>query len=623
MARKHDFGGWVTRNDIKCSDGRTIRKDAFADCDGMTVPLVWGHQHDSPSDVLGHCLLENREDGVYGWGDFNDTPAAQDAREAVRHGDIKYLSIYANRLKQHAGDVLHGMIREVSLVYAGANPGAYIDNAVLAHGDGTYDLVDDEAIIFTGREIDLELAHEDKEEAPVADEKKSENTKETKSSSNDKTVADVFDELTEEQKKVVYYLIGEAVKDAKGETDNREDDNEPEGEAKAEHSDEEGDNVMKYNVFDKETAPGNTLSHDEMQTIIDDAKRYGSVKESFLAHAEDYGIEQIDWLYPEAKNLNNPPEFIKRPDNWVGVVMSGVHHSPYSRIKSTYADITEDEARARGYIKGRLKKEEVFSLLKRTTTPTTIYKKQKLDRDDTIDITDFDVIAWIKAEMRVMLDEEIAGAILVGDGRLASDDDKIDPTHVRPIVNESDLYNIKYGVAPSETVASGTSMEDAAQFYAKHFIKAAIRARKGYKGSGNPTMFTSESLLSEMLLLDDEIGHPLYKTEGELATKMRVSRIVTVPDEILARASYDGNPILAIVINLSDYNVGADKGGAINMFDDFDIDYNQMKYLIETRISGAMTKPFGAITLYATTTTGRTSKIVGDSDFNSQTAIGQ
>lgn len=615
MARKHDFGGWVTRNDIKCSDGRTIRKDAFADCDGMTVPLVWGHQHDSPSDVLGHCLLENREDGVYGWGDFNDTPAAQDAREAVRHGDIKYLSIYANRLKQHAGDVLHGMIREVSLVYAGANPGAYIDNAVLAHGDGTYDLVDDEAIIFTGRDIELELAHEDKEEAPVADEKKP-----AESNTKDRTVADVLNEMTDEQKKVVYYMIGEAVKDAQGGSG---DEDEADDEGEAEHSDEEGDNVMKYNVFDRETAPDNTLSHDEMQTIIDDAKRYGSVKESFLAHAEDYGIEQIDWLYPEAKNLNNPPEFIKRPDNWVGVVMSGVHHSPYSRIKSTYADITEDEARARGYIKGRLKKEEVFSLLKRTTTPTTIYKKQKLDRDDTIDITDFDVIAWIKAEMRVMLDEEIAGAILVGDGRLASDDDKIDPTHVRPIVNESDLYNIKYGVAPSETVSSGTSMEDAAQFYAKNFIKAAIRARKGYKGSGNPTMFTSESLLSEMLLLDDEIGHPLYKTEGELATKMRVSRIVTVPDEILARASYDGNPILAIVVNLSDYNVGADKGGAINMFDDFDIDYNQMKYLIETRISGAMTKPFGAITLYATTTTGRTSRIVGDSDFNSQTAIGQ
>jgi hypothetical protein len=397
--------------------------------------------------------------------------------------------------------------------------------------------------------------------------------------------------MTDEQKKVVYYMIGEAVKDAQGGSDDEDDD-----EGEAEHSDEEGDDVMKYNVFDKETAPGNTLSHDEMQTIIDDAKRYGSVKESFLAHAEDYGIEQIDWLYPEAKNLNNPPEFIKRPDNWVGVVMSGVHHSPYSRIKSTYADITEDEARARGYIKGRLKKEEVFSLLKRTTTPTTIYKKQKLDRDDTIDITDFDVIAWIKAEMRVMLDEEIAGAILVGDGRLASDDDKIDPTHVRPIVNESDLYNIKYGVAPSETVASGTSMEDAAQFYAKNFIKAAIRARKGYKGSGNPTMFTSESLLSEMLLLDDEIGHPLYKTEGELATKMRVSRIVTV--SVMEGHQVGGKNLLGIIVNLKDYTVGADKGGAVSMFDDFDIDYNRMIYLIETRCSGALTVPFSALILF-------------------------
>ena len=380
---------------------------------------------------------------------------------------------------------------------------------------------------------------------------------------------------------------------------------------------------MKHNVFDNdEMRQGDTLSHDEMSTIIADAKRYGSMRDSVLAHAEDYGIEQIDWLFPSAKEQNTPPEWIKRADNWVQVVMSGVHHTPFTRLKSTYADITEDEARARGYLKGRLKKEEVFSLLKRTTQPTTVYKKQKLDRDDTIDITDFDVIAWLKAEMRMMLDEELAGAYLVGDGRLASDDDHIDTNCIRPIVNEADLFNIKYAVAPSSSVSPGTPIEDSADKYAENFIKASIRARKGYKGSGSPIMFTSESMLCEMLLLEDTQKHPLYKTEQEVATKCRVSRIVTLPDEILARASYNGKPILAIIVNLADYSVGADKGGSINMFDDFDIDYNQMKYLIETRCSGSLMKPFSAITLYADTTTGRTSKIIGDSDFDSQTAIG-
>lgn len=616
MAKKFDFSGWATANDFKCSDGRTIRKGAFADCDGMTVPLVWGHQHDSPTDVLGHALLENRDEGVYMYGSFNNTAKAQDAKEAVQHGDIKYLSIYANRLKQSPEkDVLHGMIREVSLVYAGANPGAFIDNVSFAHSDGTFTEVEDEAVMCFFK--DIELSHEDDEEKgekEVADEKKETKEPEKK---EEKTVADIYEAMTDDQKAVCQFLVNEAVAEAKN---SKADD-------EAAHSDETpeegGEEVMKHNVFDtNEMTQEETLSHDDMMTIIADAKRYGSMRDSFLAHAEDYGIEQIDWLFPSAKEQNTPPEWIKRPDDWVSTVMSGVHHTPLTRLKSTYADITEDEARARGYLKGRLKKEEVFSLLKRTTQPTTVYKKQKLDRDDTIDITDFDVIAWLKAEMRMMLDEELAGAYLFGDGRLASDDDKIDPNCIRPIVNEADLFNIKYAVAPSSSVSPGTPIEDSADKFAENFIKAAIRARKGYKGSGSPTMFTSESLLCEMLLLEDTQKHPLYKTEQELATKMRVSRIVTVPDEILARAKYNGKDVLALVVNLSDYSVGADKGGSINMFDDFDIDYNQMKYLIETRCSGSLMKPFSAITLYADSTGGRTSKIIGDSDFNSQEAIG-
>lgn len=614
---KFDFSGWATANDYKCSDGRTIRAGAFADMDGKTVPLVWGHQHDSPTDVLGHALLENRDEGVYMYGSFNNSAKAQDAKEAVQHGDIKYLSIYANHLKQSpAKEVLHGVIREVSLVYGGANPGAFIDNVALAHGDGSFEEVEDEAVMCFFKDIELEHADKEKKgEKKVADTDKKEET-------NEKTVADIYEEMTDDQKAVCQFLVNEAVNEA---TRGGQDDDEDDDEDTAEHSDleEEGDDVMKHNVFDgNETTQGDVLTHDEMSTIIADAKRYGSLKDSFLAHAEDYGIEQIDWLFPSAKEQNTPPEWIKRPDNWVNVVMSGVHHTPFTRLKSTYADITEDEARARGYLKGRLKKEEVFSLLKRTTQPTTVYKKQKLDRDDTIDITDFDVIAWLKAEMRMMLDEELAGAYLVGDGRLASDDDKIDPTCIRPIVNEADLFNIKYAVAPSSSVSPGTPIEDCADKYAENFIKASIRARKGYKGSGNPTMFTSESMLCEMLLLEDTQKHPLYKTEGELATKCRVSRIVTIPDEVMARASYNSKDILAIIVNLNDYSVGADKGGSINMFDDFDIDYNQMKYLIETRCSGSLMKPFSAITLYADTTTGRTSKIVGDSDFDSQTAIG-
>ena len=644
MAKKSrfDFSGWATRNDIKCADGRTIRRNAFIDCDGATVPLVWSHDHSGPSTVLGHGLLENRPEGVYVYGSFNNTPDGQNAKEAVRHGDIKYLSIFANRLTQKAGDVLHGMIREVSLVYAGANPGAYIDNAVIEHSDGTYGLSDDEAIIFCGES----LMHSDEEEEETMAYRPAD---------------EVFDEMTDEQKNAVYEIAGAVLSDAGIDLDNIEHSDEEDDYDEEEYDDDQeydeedydddqdyeeddyaydeadedyGDDVehadyydggedMYYNVFDNEAAVGDgALSHDEMDSIFSDARTMGSLKESFLAHAADYGIEDIEYLFPEPKEQNVPPEFIKRPDNWVGVIMSGVHHTPFSRLKSSFADITADEARAKGYLKGKLKKEEVFSLLKRTTSPTTVYKKQKMDRDDTIDITDFDVVAWIKKEMRVMLDEELAGAILVGDGRLASDDDKIKEDCIRPIYKDADLFTIKYALGPDDTVPqTATTIEDMAQYYAKGFIKAAIKSRKGYKGSGNPTMFTSESMLSEMLLLEDTIGHPLYKTEAELATKMRVSRIVTVPDEILDRAKVDGEPVFAIILNLNDYNVGADKGGSISMFEDFDIDYNQQKYLIETRCSGSLTKPFSAIVIYAGAATKRDSTIIGDEGFKAKDLI--
>jgi HK97 family phage prohead protease len=631
MAEKYDFSGWASRYDVPCSDGRTIRKNAFKDMDGMEVPLIWGHNHDTPTVVLGKARIQHRDKGPYIYASFNNTEEGQHAKEAVQHGDVKYLSIFANKLKEavtsRGRDVLHGTIREVSLVYGGANPGAYIDNAVLAHSDGTYDMVDDEAVICFFDEIEPYIEHSEKG-GEMED-----------NNANQSWGEEVFDSMTDDQKDLVYQVAEEYAKQVVNELSEEDPDDEhdedeeyDEGEeydedydedGEAEHSDYEGDEEMKHNVFDVETNDGEFLSHDEMATIIADGKKYGSMKESFLAHADDYGIQQIDWLFPDVKNLNNPPEYIKRPDDWVSIVMNGVHHSPFSRIKSTYADITEDEARARGYLKGKLKKEEVFSLLKRSTIPTTVYKKQKLDRDDTIDITDFDVIAWLKAEMRGMLDEELAGAYLFGDGRLASDDDHINTQNIRPIVNDADLFTIKYAVAPSQAVAAGTPIEDSAQYYVETMIKAAIRARKGYKGSGQPTLFTSESVLCEMLLLEDTQKHPLYKTEAELATKMRVSRIVTIPDEILARGSYDGKPVLGLIVNLNDYNVGADKGGAVNMFDDFDIDYNQMKYLIETRCSGALIKPFSAITLYADTQTKRTSKIVGDEGFKAADIIGE
>ena len=554
---RYDFSGWATRNDIKCSDGRTIRKNAFKDNDGQTVPLVWNHSHNDPANVLGHALLENRDQGVYAYCTFNNSELGQTAKELVEHGDVTSLSIYANKLKQNGGDVIHGAIREVSLVLAGANPGAYIDS-VMTHGEES----DEEAVIFTGENISLSHA----ESEPQPEEK----TEEEKTMAKEKTVQDVFNELTEEQKQVVYALIGQALEDAQD-------------------GEDEGDYEMKQNVFDNdEMNSGNVLSHSDMMDIISDAKRYGSMKDSFLAHTQNYGIENVDFLFPDPETLDVPPTFIQRDMGWVQKVMSGVHHTPFSRIKSMFADITADEARAKGYIKGNLKKEEVFTLLKRTTTPTTIYKKQKMDRDDVVDITDFDVIAWLKKEMRLMLDEEIARAILVGDGRLSSSDDKINETNVRPILTDEDLYTVKANI----TVASNATGSEKA----KAFIDEVIRSRKDYKGSGNPTLFTTEDMVTECLLLEDSMGHKLYKSEAELATTLRVKEIVTVEvmEGVKDKNSHD---VAGIIVNLADYNVGADKGGAVNMFDDFDIDYNQQKYLIETRCSGALIKPYSAIAL--------------------------
>ena len=568
---KYDFSGWATRNDLLCADGRTIRKDAFKDNDGKIVPLVYGHQHDNVDAVLGHALLENRPEGIYAYCSFNDTESGNTAKKLVQHGDVSSLSIYANKLKQVGNDVIHGVIRELSLVLAGANPGAYID-AVMEHSeDGSENTI--ESLEASWNE-NIVLYHS--EDSEKGDTKMEEEKKTPNEESKEKTVGEVFDSFTDEQKTVVYALIGQALEDA-GVSE------ETEG----------GNEEMKHNVFDQdEKDQENVLSHDAMNTIINDAKRYGSLKESFLAHAGTYGIDNIDYLFPDAKTLNNTPEFIKRDTGWVSTVMNGVHHSPFSRIKSVFADITEDDARAKGYIKGKLKKEEVFSLLKRTTTPTTIYKKQKLDRDDVIDITDFDVVAWLKSEMRMMLDEEIARAILIGDGRLSSSDDKINEQNIRPIYNDAELYTIQAKVS----VPSAATDDDKA----RAIIKEAVKARKDYKGSGNPTLFTTEDFLTDALLLEDTMGHRLYKTVAEVASAMRVSNIVTVP-VMAGIKTTDNADLIGVIVNLSDYNVGADKGGAVNMFDDFDIDYNQQKYLIETRCSGALVKPKSAIAISLTT----------------------
>lgn len=585
-----DFSGWATRNDLKCSDGRVIRRDAFKHDDGIKVPLVWNHQHNDPRNVLGHAWLENRPEGVYTYGFFNDSESGEIGKILVKHGDICALSIYANQLQQRGCDVLHGEIREVSLVHAGANPGAFIDS-MLKHGEDS----DDEAIIYTGMPLYLSHSDADKQEDKADDgekketsEKKDEPEKKT-DSDEEKTVADVINSMTEEQKNVMYAIIGQAMDD-QGESD-------PESEDNNDDDSKGGTNTMKHNVFDKDDrqkenvlvhSDGSEVSSEEISTIFGDIKRYGSLKDSVLAH----GIDNVDYLFPDAQTLANTPEFIQRDTGWVKKVMSGVHHTPFSRIKSIFADITEDDARAKGYFKGKLKKEEVFGLLKRTTTPTTVYKKQKMDRDDVVDITDFDVVAWLKSEMRMMLDEELARAYLIGDGRLASSDDKINEQNIRPILKDEELYTIQATVS----VQASATEDDKA----REFIRTAIKARKNYKGSGQPTLYTTEDILTDCLLLTDTTGRDLYTDVAQLAKKLRVKEIVTVP-VMEGVNGKNGGALMGIIVNLADYNVGADRGGAVNMFDDFDIDYNQQKYLIETRCSGALIKPYSAIALELST----------------------
>ena len=575
--KNYDFCGWATRNNLKCSDGRTIKENAFEHNDGERVPLVWMHQHHDPLNILGHAELENRKDGVYAYCTFNDTEYGRAMKEAVKHGDISALSIYANNLKQQGSAVLHGSIREVSLVISGANPGAKIDSIV--HGE----YMEDEAIITTGESIVL-FHSEDEEDAIEHKEDEEPKKEDQKKSEEEKTIQDVVDSMNEEQRNVLEFMVGAA---AVAHSD-------------IEHS--EGGEDMKKNVFAQDTQMENNdvvMIHSEMQDkILADGKRYGTLKESFLAHAgeieyapetQDYGFNGVDFLLPDPTTMDVPPTFNQREMGWVSDVMNGVHRTPFSRIKSIFADITEDEARAKGYIKGKYKKEEVFSLLKRTTTPTTVYKKQKMDRDDVVDITSFNVVAWIKSEMRMMLEEEIARAILVGDGRLASDDDHINETNIRPVWKDEDLFTIK------SRVVAKTS--DTPEDRAKMFIKNCIKSRKNYRGSGNPVMYMDEDLLTDCLLIEDATGRCIYEDEAKLAKKLRVSKIVTVPvmEGLTREVDSTTLKLMGLMVNLKDYNLGADKGGAVNMFDDFDIDYNALKYLIETRCSGALTKPFSAI----------------------------
>lgn len=609
----YDFEGWATKNNLECSDGLTIRKDAFRVDNGKKVPLLWNHQHNAVADVLGHAVLENRDEGVYAYCSFNNTSGGRDAKEAVQHGDVTALSIWANNLHQVGKDILHGVIREVSLVLAGANPGAFIES-VLSHGDPIGE-GEDEGIFYTNEGIYLchgEVKKDDpeKKEEGKMDGQDPEKKEEPEKKEGGRSVQQVLEDMTDEQKAAVGIIVEQAVKDAKKESGGEE----PPKEKKEE-------NEMKHNMFEGRQ-PAKVISHSDMEQILSDAKRLGSLKEAVNSHIENgvlshsidttgmetakgsqnYGFNDPSMLFPDYKAMSNQPEWISRNMDWVAKLMGRVHHTPFSRIKSMYANITEDEARARGYIKGKLKKEEVFTTLKRTTDPQTIYKKQKLDRDDIIDIIDFDVVSWIKAEMRVMLDEEIARAILIGDGRPADSDDKIKEDHIRPIVKDVPLYN---------TVIKVTVPADADDsVIAKETIKAMIRGRKHYKGSGKPDFWTTEDVTTEMLLLEDQIGHALYKTEAELATKLRVNEIIPVePMEgqtvtITENSTTKTYPLLGVVVNMADYNVGADKGGEVNLFDDFDIDYNQQKYLIETRISGALVKPFSALTIVLDRQTG-------------------
>lgn len=583
----YDCSGWATKANVRCYDGLTIAQDAFRECDGKVVPMVYNHDHGDIGNVIGHCLLENRPGGVYCYAKFNDTDTGRTARKCVESGDLNAFSIFANGLQKVGKTVKHGFIREVSLVLAGCNPGALIDEVIKHSADEDYE--GGEAFIYNDPGLSLEhgmdpegnpleeLEHgTDSGDAVTDDEATQEEANMADEEKNGKTLEDVYNSMTDEQKECCHALVGLAMEEAEG------GDGEDDGEE---------DETVKQNVFDKDTHE-TVLKHnmDEINGIIKGAKSHGTMKQAFedagmnsdeLAHS----IDNVEWLFPEDHVLDNPPKIIDRDQTWVGVVMGGVHHIPFSRFKSQFADLTEDDARAKGYIKGNYKKEQVFGLLRRSTNPTTVYKKQKMDRDDVIDITSFDVVAWLKSEMRLKLNEEIALAILLGDGRPAASEDKIDENCIRPIFNDADLFTIK-----TQVNANGKTVEEKY----KELIKAVLRARKDYKGSGTPTAFMSEDALTEMLLLEDGIGHPLYADEAALARKLRVAKIVTVP-RMEGMKGAKGGDLAVLIVNLADYTVGADKGGAVSMFDDFDIDYNAMKYLIETRCSGALTTPYSAI----------------------------
>ena len=588
MKFDYDCSGWATKANTKCYDGLTIAQNAFKECDGRVVPMVYNHDHSNLENVIGHCLLENRPGGVYCYAKFNDTPAGTTARQCVESGDLNAFSIFANGLKKAGQTVTHGCIREVSLVLAGCNPGALIDEVIQHSADEDYE--DGEAFIISDTALSLEhgmdpdgnpleeLNHSADSGDAVTDneatQEEAEMAEETKS--NEKTLEEVYNSMTDEQKECCHALVGLALEDDGG------DDN------------EEEDETVKHNVFDGDSRE-TTLKHsmDDINTVIKTAKSHGTMKQAFedagistdeLAHS----IDNIDWLFPDDHLIDNPPRIIEKPDDWVSKVMGGVHHIPFSRFKSQFADLTEDEARAKGYTKGNFKKEEVFGLLRRSTSPTTVYKKQKLDRDDVIDITSFDVVSWLRNEMRYKLNRELALAYILGDGRPAGSEDKIDENCIRPVFNDADLFTLKVQVS----TAGLTKIEDKM----KATIKQILRARKDYRGSGTPTLFTTEDVLTEMLLLEDGIGHPLYADAAALARKLRVKEIVTIP-EMEGRTGAKGGELIGVIVNLADYTVGADKGGAVSMFDDFDIDYNAQKYLIETRCSGALTVPFSAMAI--------------------------
>lgn len=583
----YDCSGWATKANVRCYDGLVIAQDAFKECSGKVVPMVYNHDHSNVDNVIGHCLLENRPGGVYCYAKFNDTDTGRTARKCVESGDLSAFSIFANGLKKVGSTVKHGFIREVSLVLAGCNPGAIIDEVVKHSADEDYE--GGEAFIYNEDGLSLthgmdpegnpleDLTHSaDSGDAVTDDKATQEEAKMADEKNEGKTLKQVYNSMTDEQKECCHALVGLALEEKEG----------------GNNDDGEEDDTVKQNVFDKDTN-ATVLKHsiEEINNVVKTAKSHGTMKAAFEDAGMDsdelaHSIDNIDWLFPEDHLLDTTPRIIDKPDDWVSVVMGAVHHIPFSRFKSMFADLTEEDARAKGYIKGNFKKEEVFGLLRRSTSPTTVYKKQKLDRDDVIDITSFDVVAWLKQEMRLKLNRELALAYLLGDGRLAASEDKIDENCIRPVFNDSDLFTIKVQCKTTGL----TTVEDKY----KALIKQILRSRKEYRGSGTPTLFTTEDALTEMLLLEDGIGHPLYADEAALARKLRVKNIVTIP-EMEGRKGAKGGDLVCLIVNLADYTVGADKGGAVSMFDDFDIDFNAQKYLIETRCSGALTTPFSAM----------------------------